>query len=189
MAEACLKLCEEYGLAQERQWATHWLGSALAAQGDLVKGLALMRASLATQREMRSEISRTHYLALIVEALHKMGEAAEAMTVLDEAFEAMNRTGERFFEPELYRIKGDLLLQSGNPADAESAFRHAVGVAERQQSRSLELRAATSLAQLLAQQGRRDEARESLAEIYGWFSEGFDTVDLKAAKALLDELD
>ncbi|MGH9842779.1 MAG: protein kinase domain-containing protein [Blastocatellia bacterium] len=189
MAEACLKLCDEYGLAQERQWATHWLGSALAAQGDLVKGLALMRASLATQREMRSEIWRTHYLALIVEALHKMGENAEAMTVLDEAFEVMNRTGERFFEAELYRIKGDLLLQSGQPADAESAFREAVTVAAGQQARSLELRAATSLARLLARQGRRDEARTRLAEIYGWFTEGFDSADLKAAKALLDELD
>ncbi len=189
MAEACLKLCDEYGLAQERQWATHWLGSALAAQGELVKGLALMRASLAAQRQMRSEISQTHYLALIVEALHKMGENAEAMTVLDEAFEVMNRTGERFFEPELYRIKGDLLLQSDQPADAESAFRDAVAVAECQQARSLELRAATSLAHLLARQGKREEARTRLTEIYDWFTEGFDTADLKAAKALLNELD
>jgi predicted ATPase len=189
MAESCLKLCEEYGLTQERQWAVHWLGAALAAQGELSKGLALMRASEAAQREMRSEVSRTHYLAVIAKTLHQMGEAAQARAALDEAFDLMNRADERFFEPELHRLNGDLLRQAGQPAEAEAAYRQALAVAERQQARSLELRAATSLARLLTQQGRRDEARARLAEIYQWFTEGFDTADLKTAKALLNELE
>jgi predicted ATPase len=187
-AEACLKLCDEYGLAQERQWATHWLGSALTALGETTKGLELMRTSLAAQRAMRSQVSQTHYLALIAEAVQKTGDHPEAMRVLDEAFDIMQRTGERFYEAELRRLRGDLLLQVGQPAEAEAAFREATAIAARQQARSLELRAATSLARLLARQGRRDEARAHLAPVYEWFTEGFDTADLKTAKALLDEL-
>jgi predicted ATPase len=100
-------------------------------------------------------------------------------------------TGERWYEPELYRLKGELLLQqsSNNQADAETCFHHALDVAHNQQGKSLELRAATSLARLWQQQGKRQEAHHLLAPVYGWFTEGFDTADLKDAKALLDTLD
>jgi predicted ATPase len=110
--------------------------------------------------------------------------------VLEEGFVSVSKTGEQFGSTFLHRAKGQLLLAQ-NPldvAEAESCFRAAIEVARRQSARSEELRATTSLARLLAKQDRRDEARTMLSEIYGWFTEGFDTADLKDAKALLDEL-
>jgi predicted ATPase len=102
----------------------------------------------------------------------------------------LGRTGERMYEAELYRIRGDLLLMqdAANLTEAEHCFRTAIEVARRQGGKPLQLRATVSLARLLARQGKRDEARAMLAEIYGWFTEGFDTADLKDAKALLEEL-
>jgi len=102
----------------------------------------------------------------------------------------VDTTGERWYAPELYRLKGDLLLQqhADNQAEAETCFQQAITVAQNQQAKSLELRAATSLARLWQQQGKRQEAHDLLAPVYHWFTEGFDTLDLKDAKALLDEL-
>jgi predicted ATPase len=111
--------------------------------------------------------------------------------VLTEALTLADKTGERWYEPELYRLKGELLLQqtSENQAEVENCFHQAIVVAQNQQAKSWELRAATSLARLWQQQGKRDEARQVLAEVYNWFTEGFDTADLKDAKALLDALE
>ena len=99
-------------------------------------------------------------------------------------------TGERWYAPELYRLKGELLLQqaSDNHAEAETCFHHALEIARTQQAKSFELRAATSLARLWQQQGKREESRQVLGEVYGWFTEGFNTADLQEAKALLDAL-
>jgi predicted ATPase len=110
--------------------------------------------------------------------------------VLAEALTLAETTGERWYNPELYRLKGVLLLQQSadNHAEAQACFQQALDVARSQQVRSLELRAATSLGRLWQQQGKRAEARQLLAEVYGWFTEGFDTPDLWEAKALLDEL-
>ena len=115
--------------------------------------------------------------------------------MLAEAMELVEKNGMRTFEAKLYRLKGTLTIQSQASskssqaeAEAEACFLKAIEIAQRQQARSLELRATTSLARLLEQQGRRDEARLTLADIYGWFTEGFDTADLSDAKALLDEL-
>jgi predicted ATPase len=110
--------------------------------------------------------------------------------VVEEGLASVAKTGEQIASPSLHHVKGELLLAL-NPSDvaeAESCFRTAIEIARRQGARSPELRATTSLARLLAKQGRRDEARAMLAEIFGWFTEGFDTADLKDAKALLDEL-
>jgi len=110
--------------------------------------------------------------------------------VLEEEFASVAKTGAQFHGPWLHQVKGELLLAE-NPSDlaeAERCFGAAIEIARRQSARSPELRVTTSLARLLAKQGRRDEARTMLAEIYGWFTEGFDTADLKDAKALLDEL-
>jgi len=116
---------------------------------------------------------------------HELG-----LKVLTEALKLMDTTGERVWEPELYRLKGALLLQQSldNQAEAESSLHHAIDIARNQQAKSFELRAATSLARLWQQQGKREEARQLLGDVYGWFTEGFDTADLKDAKALLDEL-
>jgi predicted ATPase len=110
--------------------------------------------------------------------------------VLTEALTLVDTTGERWYEPELYRLKGELLLQqsSDNQDEAENCFQQAITVAQNQQAKSFELRAATSLARLWQQPGKRQAARDLLAPVYGWFTEGWDTADLKEAKALLDAL-
>lgn len=110
------------------------------------------------------------------------------MTVLDDARKRSAARENRFFEAEAGRVKGELLLLSGARDDAEKSMREAVAISERQEAKSFELRAITSLARLLRDTGRRDEARTMLTAIYGWFMEGFDTADLKGAKALLQEL-
>jgi predicted ATPase len=116
------------------------------------------------------------------------------LTALGEALTVVDRTGERMYEAELYRLKGQLTLQSerqrpeGRAREAEACFEKAITVARRQSAKSLELRAVMSLSRLWQQQGKRAEAQQMLAEIYGWFTEGFDTKDLQEAKALLGEL-
>jgi predicted ATPase len=119
-----------------------------------------------------------------------IGQPEAGLTVLTEALTLVDTTGERWYEPELYRLKGELLLQqnSANQAEAENCFHQAITIAQNQQAKSLELRAATSLAKLWQQQGKRAEAYDLLAPIYEWFTEGFDTADLQDAKALLAEL-
>ena len=130
-------------------------------------------------------------LALLAEANGKGGQAEEALNVLGEALAIATKNGERRYEAEIYRLKGELLLASSraeNRSEAESCFCSAIEIARRQQAKSGELRAVTSLSRLLKKQGKKDEARRMLAEIYGWFTEGFDTADLKDAKAPLEEL-
>jgi serine/threonine protein kinase/predicted ATPase len=188
MAEAALKLTEEYSLAQERQWAAFWLGKSLADLGREDEGLAMMTASLAAQRAMNAEVSRTHYLAMLAEVHCNRGDLPAARETLDEGFAVMNRSGERFYEPELHRLKGMLLLLEGDEKEAKVAFRLAITAAQNASAKSLELRAVTSLARLLVKRGESQEARRMLTEIYEWFREGFETADLKEARALLDEL-
>ena len=111
--------------------------------------------------------------------------------MLKEALTHVDRTGERWYEPELHRLKGELLLQqhSDNQTEVEHCFHHAIRIAQSQQAKSLELRTATSLARLWQQQGKRQETHDLLTPVYTWFTEGFDTLDLKDAKALLDALE
>ena len=119
-----------------------------------------------------------------------MGQSETGFTALTEALTFVDTTGIGGYELELHRLKGELLLQqsSNNAAEAESCFHHALAIARNQQAKSFELRTATSLARLWHQQGKRQEAYDLLAPVYNWFTEGFDTVDLQSAKALLDEL-
>src|SRR5260370_5905292 len=116
------------------------------------------------------------------------GKIEEALTQVDEALEIVQRTGVRWLAAELYRHKGQLLLRQGHSEAAEELYRKALGIAEEQGAKLWELRAARSLARFRRDQGRHAEARDLLAPVYGWFTEGFDTPDLKEAKALLDEL-
>jgi hypothetical protein len=145
-------------------------------------------------------------LALLAEAYGRVGQTEEGLRALAEALVAVAKTGECFYEAELYRLKGELMLKqfgvwspefgvtnpqfpTPNPqTEAEACFQKAVEIARRQQAKSLELRAVMSLSRLWQSQGKKEEARRMLAEIYGWFTEGFDTTDLKKAKALLEEL-
>jgi predicted ATPase len=169
-------------------------GWALAALGRGEEGVAKIRQGLTTVSETGAA-ARPYALPLLADAYGRAGQAKEGLAVLAEAMELVEKNEMRTFEAELYRLKGTLTIQSqasskGSQAEAEAeaSFLKAIEIAQRQQARSLELRATTSLAHLLMKQGRRDVARSMLTEIYGWFTEGFDTADLKEAKALLDEL-
>jgi predicted ATPase len=131
-----------------------------------------------------------YFLALLAEAYGNAGQADDGLQVLAEALMLVDKTGERLWEAELHRLQGELLLRQAIPdtTQAEPCFQQALTIARRQQAKSLELRAAMSLAQLWHQQGKQAEARALLAEVYGWFTEGFDTADLQEARALLTVL-
>jgi predicted ATPase len=133
---------------------------------------------------------REIFPSLIAQALCLFGRYEEALVTIDEALAVLEETGERFFEAELHRTKGELVLAKGvsNAMQAEQSFRMGIEIARSQKAKSWELRATTSLTRLLRDTNRRDEAHAMLAEIYNWFTEGFDTADLKDAKALLEEL-
>ena len=133
---------------------------------------------------------RPYYLALFAEASAKVGQTAEGLEALTEALATLARSMTRWWEAEMYRLRGELLLQQtvAQMEEAEVCFQQALAVARRQQAKSLELRAAMSLARLWRRQGKQVEAHELLAPVYGWFTEGFDTADLQEAKALLEEL-
>ena len=130
-----------------------------------------------------------YHIALLAAACEIAGQVEEASTQLDQALQIVNRTGERWFLAELNRHKGQLLLRQGHTAAAEELYRQALSIAREQEAKLWELRAAVSLARLRSDQGRRAEAHDLLAPVYGWFTEGFDTPDLKEAKALLEALD
>jgi predicted ATPase len=148
-----------------------------------------MRQGLAT-KQAEGEIGRPRELAQMAEAYGRSGQPEAGLPLLDEALAWLDKHGEDFAAAEVYRIQGEILLQQAVPdaLQAEACFQQALAVARRQQSKSLELRAAMSLARLWHQQGKRQEARELLAPVYGWFTEGFDTADLQEARALLEEL-
>jgi predicted ATPase len=207
-AEAAIALSAEQGFAQTLSRAAILRGWALAEQEQGEEGIAQIRQGLPAWRATGAELERTYFLTLLAEAYGKTGQVEEGLTTLAEALDAVARTGERMYEAELYRLKGQLTLQkfqvSGstfqvtnphtltpNPqaeAEAEACFLKAIAIARQQQARSLELRAVMSLARLWQQQGKQAEAHHLLTEIYGWFTEGFDTKDLQEAKALLEEL-
>ncbi|MFZ0887043.1 MAG: adenylate/guanylate cyclase domain-containing protein [Candidatus Binataceae bacterium] len=189
-AEATLVLSTESGNLHYRTWSEIFLGWAQAMAGDLDGGIARMRHHLSEFRATGAEIGTHYYLTLMATALGRTGRFDEALRTIDESFPYIERTGERRYEAEVHRLKGELLLaqDASNAAQAEKSFRTAIEISRKQNAKSWELRATTSLARLLAKQGKRDEAHAMLAEIYNWFTEGFDTADLKDAKALLDEL-
>jgi predicted ATPase len=143
---------------------------------------------------MGYEFCLTHSLAALGNGYGKVGRVRDGLAAVAEGLAVSEKNGERWFDAELYRVRGELLLKHDPHAEpkaedeAQNCFHQALEIARRQQAKWWELRATTSLARLLAKQARRDEARAMLAEIYNWFTEGFDTPDLNDAKALLDEL-
>jgi predicted ATPase len=165
-------------------------GAARAAFGDGEFAIREMHEGLASYRAIGARVRLPYYMGLLAEALRQQGLVEQGLAVLAEAIGLIEATGERYFEAEIHRLRGALLLAHGNADDMEivAAYQRALEVAQVQEARSLELRAATSLAHLWRDQGKRIEARDLLAPIYNWFTEGFDTLDLKQAKALLDEL-
>jgi serine/threonine protein kinase/predicted ATPase len=183
----------EHGLSLWQANGRIMSGWALVEDGVCESGIAQMRQGLADWVATGAETHRTYFLGLLAEALGRAGQIAEAQGVLAEAVELMHGTGTVFHAAELYRLQGEFLVWQGdNEAacrEAEACFHRALSIARRQQAKSLELRAAMSLARLYQKQDRCTEGRPILAASYGWFTEGFNTLDLQEAKVLLEQLD
>ncbi len=191
-AEEAIRLSTEQGFPFWLALGNMYQGWALAQQGQLQEGITQIQQGLAALRVSGAEGWRLYLLSMLADAYGKGRQAEEGLAVLDEALSTVDRSGERFWEAELYRMKGELTLaqrpESSVKKEAEECFLKAIEIAQRQQAKSLELRAVMSLARLWQRQGKTAEAHRMLSEIYNWFTEGFDTKDLREAKTLLEEL-
>lgn len=217
-AEATITLCTEHGFSFYLSQATILRGWALAQQGRSTEGIAQIREGLAARRATGAQNLEPYFLALLAEVYEKVAKPENGLHTLGQAFVLVGKTGEREYEAELYRLKGELVLESGvrgpeseeekqkskgkrqkakisstqpltpSTQEAEACFLKAIDIARHQQAKSLELRAVMSLSRLWQQQGKQKQAHQMLAEIYSWFTEGFDTKDLQEAKVLLEEL-
>src|SRR5262249_34689634 len=193
LSEQLLALASEQGMADYRAGASVWSGWALAEEGLRAEGIAQIRQGAAAMRATGVEVYRTVSLAMLAESLAQQGQAEEGLTALAEALAVVQGGGERYWEAELHRLQGELLVLGGEAepsaqGDAEACFRRALAIARHQEAGGRERRAVMSVSRLYRQQGRPAEARPLLAQAYGWFREGFDTRDLREAKALLGEL-
>jgi predicted ATPase len=184
---------------EKQAMSTILKGWAEAIQGQKDEGIDQIRQGLNNYQRQGAKVVRPYYLSLLAEAYEKKGQVQEGLAALAEALDETRQNGEKTYEAELHRLKGELLLKSKSPknsksrnrdleSEAEHYFFEAIEIARQYQEKSLELRAVMSLSRLLRQQRKKREARQMLAEIYGWFTEGFDTADLQEAKALLQEL-
>ena len=189
-AEAAMSIATDQGFPQQVAAAIPLRGWALAVSGQEEEGIAQIHQGLVAFRAMGATRDRLEHLALLAEASAQVGQTTEGLEALTKALATLDQSDWRLWEAELHRLRGELLLQQtvAQSEEAEPCFQQALAVAHRQQAKSLELRAAVSLARLWQRQGKRREAHQLLAEVYGWFTEGFDTADLQEAKALLDAL-
>jgi predicted ATPase len=205
-AEETMRLSTEQGFALQLATATILRGWAVGQQGQEETAALQIRQGIADYRSIGAELCHSYHLALLAEVHGKVGRPEAGLTVLAEALAFVDKTGERYCEAELCRLKGELLLLNDEPrmmnaerqtlgakslqhsAEAEACFRQAIEVARGQRAKSLELRAAISLVCLWQKQGKNTEGHQLLSEIYCWFTEGLDTPDLIQAKKLLEEL-
>ena len=182
-ADQLVAVAAEQGFPQWGALGSIYRGWVRVKNGDVTEGISLLHNGSVAYRATGAALGTPFLLALLAGAYEIVGQIEEAEALVDEALQTVDRTGERWFTAELNRHKGQLLLSQGDPEAAEELYWKALSTAREQQAKMWELRAAVSLAQL-----RRPEARELLVPVYGWFTEGFDTPDLKVAKALLEEL-
>jgi predicted ATPase len=187
-ADDLVTVATDQGFLFWRPMGMIYRGWVKVQNGDAAEGISLLRSGSAAYRATGAQLWMPYYTAFLARACEIAGRIEEALAQLDDAFHTMERTGERWFAAELHRHKGRLLLRQGYSEAAEEFYRKALSIAEEQGAKLWELRAAVGLARLRRDQGRHIEARDLLAPVYGWFTEGFDTQDLKEAKALLDEL-
>jgi predicted ATPase len=189
-ADEAIALSEEHGFALFLAWARFSRGWALAELGQLAQGMVEMEEAIANVRRLGGTPDLRYALALLASGYSRMDQTEKGLTMLNEVLERVQRTGEKLDQAEMLRSKGEVLLMHDPAAreEAENCFLAALEVARMQEAKWWELRTTVSLARLLRDTGRRDEARLLLAEIYNWFTEGFDLPDLKEGKALLDEL-
>ena len=196
-AEAALALSAKHGFAWWTAMGNIFHGKALAALGQPAEGIVQIRQGIMDYQALGAATWVPYYLALLAEEHGRVGDVEEGLVVVAEGLGRVEKTGERWSEAELYRLKGELLLEKfkaqslqfkEGTEEAEVCFHEAIVIAQKQEAKSWELRAATSLVRLWQGQGKRTEAHALLAPVYNWFTEGFDTADLKDAKTLLDEL-
>jgi predicted ATPase len=187
-ADELVAVAAEQGFSQYRAEGMTYRGWIKVKNGYVAEGLSLLRSGSTAFRATGAVMYMPYHMALLARGCEIAGQVEEAATLLDEALQIAERTGERWFTAELNRHKGELLLRQGHAADAEELYRKALSIAVKQEAKLWELRAAASLARLWAKAGRRDEARDLLTPVYGWFTEGVAAPDLKQAKALLEEL-
>jgi predicted ATPase len=186
----CVALASEHGFAHWAARGRILRGWADAQKGEATTGIARIRDGLGAAKATGAGVATPLYLTLLAEALALAGKIEEGLATLDDALATAAVSRETGWDAEIHRLRGELTarLPYPDPAKAEASFRTALAIAREQGTRGYELRAATSLARLWREQGRRDEARDLLAPVYGWFTEGFDTRDLKEARAFLDQL-
>jgi tetratricopeptide (TPR) repeat protein len=187
-AEEAIEIATEYGLSQWLAEAIVCRGFALVGLGQQAQGIAQLQTGLAAWNGTGARVIDTQWLGFIAQAHVQAGQFDDALPALDRATATAAATGECYYQAELHRLRGAVLAETGDATQAASWLQQAIDTARSQQAKSLELRAAMSLARLWRDQGKRHEARDLLAPVYGWFTEGFDTADLKDAKSLLDEL-
>jgi predicted ATPase len=186
--DAFIAVSDEHDIRWHRAVGTVFRAWAVAGSGQTGEGIALLKAGVAAYRTTGSVTLVPYYLTLLAEVEGMAKELDEGLGHLADAERLMADTEARWAEAELYRVRGELLRASHDPAGAERSFSQAIGIAQQQSAKFWELRAATSLARLWREQGKHDAARDLLTPIYGWFTEGFDTPVLKEAKTLLDDL-
>jgi predicted ATPase len=189
-ADALMAFATTQGLTHKIGQGRVLRGWALAMEGDAAAGVQHIQQGLAAHQDTGSKVARPYYLTLLAEAFGQASQPVAGLQVLAEALALVATTEERWWEAEVSRLMGALQLQLPIPdvPQAEACFQRALDVARRQQAKALELRTAVSLSRLWQRQGKRKEARQVLTEVYGWFTEGFDSSDLQEAKALLGEL-
>jgi adenylate cyclase len=187
-AEA-LALAQELGFAFWVAWGTFLQGWVTATQGDLTSGILQMRQGVDAARAISAGVGLTGFLTLLAAAYGQARQPEAGFNVLAEALTMANHHGEHYYTAEIHRLTGELLLaHTSDGPGAETAFQHALDLARRQHARALELRATISLSRLWQQQGKGAAAHRLLAEMHSWFTEGFETADLREAGALLAEL-
>lgn len=186
-AAANLALTAEHGFSHWHANAMVWHGWALAHGGESEAGIAEMRQGLAADQALEMELQVPQFIGLLADSCTRANNAAEALDLLAQALTLVDKIDERWFEAELYRLRGEALvaLSPERSAEAEACYRQALAVSREQGAHLWELRAAMSLVRLWRDQGRRAQARNLLAPIYNWFTEGFDTTDLREARGLL----
>jgi predicted ATPase len=187
-ADEMLALSIERGLPLNLGWATAYRGAALVARGQTEEGLAQITQATTRIRATGAVTGGPDLLMMLAEAHSRLGRPGDALSCLTEAAEIIETTDERYREAEMHRLRGDALNAMGDHDAAEMNYHQALAVARQQSAKLFELRASISLSSLWSKQHRRGEARDLLAPVYGWFTEGFDASDLKAARALLEEL-
>jgi predicted ATPase len=187
-ADQLVGVATEQGFPVWRAMGTIHRGWVMVKNDNVTRGISLLRSGWAAYRATGTDMWTPYNTALLAKACEIAGQIEEALTLLNDALQIVERSRQRWFAAELNRLKGQLLLRQGHSEAAEELYRKALSIAREQEAKLWELRAAASLARLRSDQGRRAEARDLLAPVYDWFTEGFDTPDLKEAKALLDEL-